>query len=52
MTIREFHAPMIALTGVSALLLVVAGLYAARRQPPERVRQTGNIHAPLEEILS
>ena len=52
MTIREFQAPLIALTGVSLVLLIVAGLYAARRQPPEPVRQTGNIHAPLEEILT
>jgi NADH-quinone oxidoreductase subunit H len=52
MTIREFNAPLISMTGVSIVLLVIAGYYASKRQPTEPVRRTGDIHAPLETILS
>lgn len=52
MTIREFNAPLISLTGMSIVLLIITGYYASKRQPVERVRRTGSIHAPLEVTSS
>jgi NADH-quinone oxidoreductase subunit H len=50
--LREYAAPLGALTIASVLLLIVAAAFAARRPAPAPIHKTGKIHRPVETVPS